>query len=149
MRGGVDFEVRLKELADRAELLALFDRYLRVPDEGRWERSWLETIFTEDVSLDYTLATHEGLDGLAEFGRAVHAQFELSHHFGANCLVKLDGDRASVRANMIATHVPDVSLGGHYLFEAVRTRGGWRCRRLKMNIVWSASGGRQADQSAF
>lgn len=136
-----DLEARLSALEDRAELLALFDRYLRVPDDDRWERDWLATIFTDDVSLDFGFAAHEGLEGLDEFGRAAHARFERSHHVGANCFIELDGDRASVRANVIATHVPHLTIGGDYVIEAVRTANGWRYQRLKLNVIWTRSDG--------
>lgn len=133
-----DLETRLRALEDRAELLTLFDLYLRVPDDNRWQREWLATIFTEDVVLNFGFALHEGLEGLAEFGRVAHARFERSHHVGANCVIKLDGDRANVHAKVIATHVPHLTMGGEYVIEAVRTGEGWRYQRVKLNVIWTA-----------
>ena len=57
----------------------------------------------------------------------------------------LDGDRAEVRANLIATFAPSVgtlpeptfTLGEVYRFEAARTAQGWRLSRIETTPVWA------------
>jgi hypothetical protein len=55
----------------------------------------------------------------------------------------LDGDRATVGANLIATMVPSsdepdahLTIGERYRFEAVRTPAGWRFSRVEVSPVW-------------
>jgi SnoaL-like protein len=51
----------------------------------------------------------------------------------------LQGDRADVRANLVASFVGDANLEQHgerYRFEAVRTAHGWRLSRVEVRPVW-------------
>lgn len=150
MTSGTDLasvSAQIRELTDRAELGDLFERYLITPDEDRFELEWLRTIFTEDVSVRYPGgAGHDGLDGLAMFGTQAMAQFDRTHHVTSNHLIDLGGDRASVRANLVATHVHSAAdpwvhfvLGGYYAAEAIRTPEGWRFRELALHLVWTRS----------
>jgi hypothetical protein len=65
-------------------------------------------------------------------------------------LVALDGDRADVRANLIATFAagadapttalapePTFTLGQVYRFEAVRIPDGWRLSLIQITPVWT------------
>jgi hypothetical protein len=68
-----------------------------------------------------------------------------------NVLIDLDGDRATVGANLIATFVhgpgPSVPLfqrGERYSFEAVRTDDGWRLSRVESKPIWTV-GSRDSD----
>jgi hypothetical protein len=73
----------------------------------------------------------------------------------SDVLIDLDGDRAQVRANLIATFAPDrpgarllvgegehpdsyFTLGEVYRFEAVRTETGWRLARIATERKWSS-----------
>lgn len=132
-------------LTDRAELHELFNRYLRTPDEDRFDREWLESLFTDDITVDYTFVRHEGLEGMAKFARGFFSRFARVQHVGTNCLAEIDGDRAKVRANVIASHVPDAddptarfTIGGAYDIDAVRTPKGWRYQTLNERIVWTS-----------
>ena len=67
-----------------------------------------------------------------------------THHVITNVLIDLVGDKAMVKANLIATfvHGPDVSgplfqLGERYRFEAVRTPDGWRLSHVESKLVWT------------
>jgi len=87
----------------------------------------------------------EGLDGLKEYVTRALAAFGLVQHYLTNPIVTLDGpDRAHVRANLLAIHRhrgegPGEHFDGgcYYDLEAVRTRTGWRFRRMNLNLVWS------------
>ncbi len=140
-----DREALVSWLLDRAELHELFNRYLRTPDEDRFDRPWLESLFTEDITVDYTFVRHEGLEGMAAFAGGFFARFARVQHVGTNCLVDVDGDSARVRANVIASHIPDAdeprarfTIGGTYDIDAVRTPHGWRYQTLKEHIVWTS-----------
>ncbi len=63
------------------------------------------------------------------------------HHLITNVLVDLDGDRAAVRANLVATFVRDAShhelvLGAVSRFQAQRTSQGWQLAAIEVNPVW-------------
>ena len=61
-----------------------------------------------------------------------------------NVLPQLEGDRATVTANVLVTFVhPDGardSLGGRYTLGTVRTGAGWRIDRLQVDPVWGGPG---------
>ena len=73
--------------------------------------------------------------------------WEQTQHVITNVVVDLDGDTdtASVRANLIATHVramakpsPDWQVGAKYTFAATRTAAGWRLFKLVLEPLWVA-----------
>jgi hypothetical protein len=55
-------------------------------------------------------------------------------------LAEVDGDRASVTANLVVTFVdaPDArhTLGQTYAFDAARTDDGWRLASVAVRPVW-------------
>jgi 3-phenylpropionate/cinnamic acid dioxygenase small subunit len=85
------------------------------------------------------------VDVLAEFGRQALNVYERTQHVITNLLITLDGDRARVRANLIAVHVARASeptvhfdTGCRYEFETSRTPQGWRISSLKLEALWTA-----------
>ncbi|MCQ8773194.1 nuclear transport factor 2 family protein [Streptomyces telluris] len=148
-------QARVGVLADRADITGLIDRYLlgldTVPaDGGRFDDAWARSLFTPDVRIVSPVGVHEGIDGLAESEQATLAKFERTQHMGANYMIGLDGDRATVRWNALMTHVHLAStheargtgpgdhftVGGTFTGEAVRTPEGWRFRHLDIRAVW-------------
>jgi hypothetical protein len=136
----------VRSLSDRADISDLIDRYItafdRLTDEPRDEQ-WYRSVFTEDIRLVFPVGGHAGIDGLAEFNRAARAKWARTHHLTANHLVTLDGDRATVRAHLLVTHVPDaggtahqLSTGSHFDVTAVRTPAGWRLAEVVFTLVW-------------
>ena len=79
------------------------------------------------------------------------APFQRTQHVTTNHLVDLDGDRASVRFNLIATHVHAEEVrqrlgegpGAHFTVcdyyegDTVRTGAGWRFRRQTLHVTWT------------
>jgi SnoaL-like protein len=62
-----------------------------------------------------------------------------------NVLIDLEGDRATVQANLIATFVSRAdepsspfTPGERYRFEAVRASYGWRLSRVQVRPVWTS-----------
>jgi hypothetical protein len=145
---------RLGTFTDRAEITDLVNRYvitLDTHDELGCDDEWYRTIFTEDVKLEFPIGGYDGVPGLAGFQTAARAKWDRTHHVGTNCVVNLDGDHATVRAQVLGTHVhlrdqgteplPHFTVGGYYDAEAVRTTGGWRFRRLALHVVWTTGPG--------
>jgi hypothetical protein len=79
------------------------------------------------------------------------APFQRTQHVTTNHLVDLDVDRASVRFNLIATHVhaeevrqrlgegsgAHFTVGDYYEGDTVRTGAGWRFRHQTLHVTWT------------
>ncbi|MGI8333626.1 nuclear transport factor 2 family protein [Actinomadura scrupuli] len=134
---------RLQELSDRADLNDLLARQGLWLDERRFDET--ASIFTEDATVETPGGRAKGLQALAEQAHRNHSRYAATQHVTTNVLIDLDGDRATVRANLIVTFVrdaatpePTLTMGERYRFEAARTRHGWRFSRVKATPVWRA-----------
>lgn len=134
----------IRELADRAEINDLVSHLGRWLDEKRFDDT--RSVFTEDAIGEFPSGPIQGVEALTDQARRHHADFERTHHVTTNILVDLAGDRATVRANLIATFVrhadtpePDLTVGERYHFEAGRTEQGWRFARVEVHPVWSTT----------
>jgi hypothetical protein len=132
---------RLRELTDRADLADLLARQSRWLDERRFDET--DTIFTEDATVHTQSGQSRGLRALTAQAQRVHAGFAAIQHITSGVVIDIDGDRATVRANLIAMFVrdatasePAAAIGERYRFEAVRTPNGWRFSRLEVAPVW-------------
>jgi hypothetical protein len=141
-----------RRLADRFALGELVDRYLLALDEGTFDQARAAGVFTADAALAFPPGDHHGLPGLAEFTSSFMAHWLRTHHHASNYVISLDGDRARIAWNVIATHVHPGSpappapgrhfqLGGTFDGVALRTAGGWRLRRLELRVVWTTGTG--------
>ncbi|MGP4112177.1 nuclear transport factor 2 family protein [Streptomyces sp. 4N509B] len=135
------------ELRDRMEIVDLMDRYLRSLDEDEtYDEDWARAYVTEDVRSEVPVGEAVGWREVARQTEAALAQFERTHHVGANHVVDLDGDRAAVRCNAVMTHLHPAALrerlgerftvGGVVEGEVVRTAAGWRLARVAIRPVW-------------
>lgn len=136
---------QLRALNDRVEIGQLCNRYVHHLDHDRDNDAWLDSVFTQDVHLTFPMGEYQGMAGLAAFQQMARTTFARTHHISSNHSVDLDGDRARVRAHLIAVHVPatDVpndhfDIGGHYEAQVVRTAAGWRISRFSFGLVWNA-----------
>ncbi|WP_371496235.1 nuclear transport factor 2 family protein [Kitasatospora sp. NBC_00374] len=148
-------EARVQVLVDRADITNLIDRHMISLDADHaagvtLDEAWARRNFTEDVRVETPVGDHVGIGGLAESQQTALSRFARTQHLGANHLIDLDGDRATVRWNVIMTHVHLAStqqergeepgghfdVGGTFDGEVVRTAEGWRFRRLAVRPVW-------------
>jgi hypothetical protein len=126
---------RLEAVADRLELAELLHRYAWAIDSGDF--GLLAQVFTEDAEADFSsvgeyiegAATTRGRDAIIAWLRAALEPFPEVLHFMSNQLAEVEGDRARTLTYMHVLHMP---MGGIYHGEAVRTRDGWRLRRLRL-----------------
>jgi len=122
--------------ADRRALEALVGRLGRWLDDGA-PAAAARSLFTPDVVVRTAGGRAEGLD-------AVVAQAARNHrvptqHLIANPLVALDGDRATIDANLLVAFARAEGtelLGERYALEARRTGDGWRLARVAATPVW-------------
>ena len=147
-----ELAAQVRQLADRAALTDLADRYLLALDEGTFDQARAASVFTEDVLLEFPPGTHRGLAGAAGFTSGFMAHWDRTHHLASSHHIDLMGDRATVAWNVIAIHVHHGSppppapsrhfyLGGRFAGTAVRTRLGWRLHQLALRVVWTAGPG--------
>jgi ketosteroid isomerase-like protein len=134
----------LRTVSDRLEIDDLLTAYTFAIDAGDFDR--LDQVFTPDAWIDYTATG--GVAGPFPEVRAWLAEtlpsvFTSMQHVLAQREVRVEGDRASVRAYMLNPLVidrPDGSrwqrlIGGVYVHDLVRTPDGWRSRRLVEELL--------------
>jgi hypothetical protein len=109
-------------------------------DDKRFDET--EPLFTDDVTVATPGGQAQGVERVVAQARRNH-QTDLTQHVITNVLVDVEGDRATARANLIVTFVPDAAqpaahrtLGERYRFEARRTPAGWRLSRVEVSPVW-------------
>lgn len=134
---------RVDELVDRREIAVLVHRLGASLDEGRFED--MRSIFVEDAAARTPGGSAEGLDAVIAQASRNHSPDERIQHLISDLLIDLDGDRASIRANLIVTFaaIADGSgslrrLGEVYRFEAGRTAAGWRLTSVESVPVWTS-----------
>jgi hypothetical protein len=131
---------RLQELTDRADLAELVTRQGLWLDERRFDDP--ASVLTADASVVTQGGRAQGLHDIATQAHRVHSRFDRTQHVTSDVLIDLDGDRATVSANLIATFVNDAApepalmVGERYHFDAVRTPQGWRFSRIEITPLW-------------
>jgi 3-phenylpropionate/cinnamic acid dioxygenase small subunit len=125
----------LQELIDRQAITDLVARLGVMLDDKRFEDA--PAILTEDVAVETQGGSSRGIEAVTTQARRNHEV--PTQHVITNVLVDLDGDRATARANLVATFVHADSrrvLGERYGFEAARTPEGWRLSSVRVTPVW-------------
>ncbi|MFS0736582.1 nuclear transport factor 2 family protein [Sphingomonas sp. 1P06PA] len=138
----------LSDLIDRAAIGDLVDHYAHGVDRRDW--ALYRSVFAQEVIADFAwsgvVETMAADDWVALVARTL-APFDATHHRISNYLVALDGDRAQIRAQMIARHMlgeETHAIGGFYTHDVIRTPAGWRIARLALTITWE-----QGDRALF
>jgi hypothetical protein len=139
-------ELELQGLLDRDRIMTLMNRYLAtIDDASGLDVEWAESIFSEDVRVEHRGFTLEGIEDLAVGNRFVRDGWDRTFHISTNAQVELDGDRAHLRAQLLAIHVHPKStppepyiIANVFEADALRTLDGWRFRALTLRPVWSS-----------
>ncbi|MEE2032901.1 nuclear transport factor 2 family protein [Rhodococcus chondri] len=131
----------LQELQDKAEIADLIYRYATAVDTKDWDR--MASVFTEDAHLDYSSVGYPpgSRDEVLAILRRALEQVPMTQHFVTNIEIRLDGDRALVRAMFYnPMRLPGATeltyCGGNYHHEMVRTSDGWKSCRLTEESLW-------------
>jgi hypothetical protein len=154
----------LQQLQDRSEITDLVSRLGACLDGGHFDD--MRSLLAEEATAQTPGGTSEGRDAVIAQAMRNHDPRWGYEHVITNVLVDLDGDRGTVRANVVlyaapaGTTAPDRAteppnpidpagatppllapkvtfiLGGVYRFDVVRTDQGWRFSRVATTSVW-------------
>jgi hypothetical protein len=131
-------------LLDRVRIEDHLSMLGRCLDERDFEG--LRGLFTTDATVTTPGGTAIGHDALVDQARRRHSLDDGVQHIITNTLVELDGDRASVRANLLvsfahagAADPTPFLLGEVYRFELQRIGEEWRIATLHSTPVWSVN----------
>jgi hypothetical protein len=129
----------LRALTDRAELTDLVSRMALWLD-GRAGGD-AEALFTPGVTASTPGGAVSGREAVAAQARRNHDM--PTHHLIGNVLATIEGDAATISANITGHFVRaegtvpgPTELGGRYALEATRTAAGWRLQSIAVEPVW-------------
>jgi SnoaL-like domain len=127
------------EVIDRLRITDLVHRLAAALDERRFAD--LGDLFTDGGSVNTPGGIAEGRPAVIDQVERNHRDYARTQHRVTNILVTLDGERATVRADMVARlvregDVPSVVLGAVYRWQVCRTPQGWRFAGLEISPVW-------------
>jgi hypothetical protein len=143
---------QVQQLLDRTEIIDLIFRLGMCLDEGRF--SEMGSLFTEDATAVTPGGTAHGRQAIVAQAERNHTRENAIQHVSTNLLVDIDGDRATVRGNLVVQVAPPpptdmvvptppplapalgFSLGEVYRIDCVRTPDGWRFSRVNTVPVW-------------
>ncbi len=124
-------------LADRTAIMDVMIRYGTSVDAREMER--YRSCFTDDLTVvGYGDESMEGADTYLAYVIGALKNFAGTQHMMGNQVVDLNGDSASVRTEVQATHFiiddPDtvMTLWATYVDDMVRQGGEWRIRRHEL-----------------
>jgi SnoaL-like domain len=133
----------LVQLAERDEITRLVYRLGACLDEGRFDG--MRDLFVDDAVASTPGGVAEGIDALIAQASRNHSPDAGIQHLITNVLVDLEGDRATVRANLFVTFARPAgesdapsALGEVYRFVARRASSGWRLARVEAHPIWAS-----------
>lgn len=132
----------MSDSTDRQEIAELVARLGWWLDDQQFDDA--TAILAPDVEVSTPGGQARGIEGVAAQARRNHERL-VTQHVITGVTTDLDGDRASVRANLVVTLVPRApterqrTLGERYGFGAVRTADGWRLNRIEVTPVWTSA----------
>jgi len=148
-------EQKVQYLLDRFDIQDVITRYSFGQDMHQGNDSnvleiWKD-VFTEDAVLDYSAAGSEPTSytkmALIMRGDGIHAgnmsQFSNWQHLMGNPVVTINGDKATARTDLWASHKgkaadgkagPSLYVAGAFTDELVRTGKGWRISYRKLQL---------------
>ena len=155
-----DYKSKVIELVNRAEITSAVNSYFRALDEKDFDAQRFATIFTTEAKV--TRPDGSSLTGPKEISSSHQhsfARFESSQHFLTGHEIAIEGNTASVRANLIAMHMWQGShtnankadnffiAGGVIDANLVRANGQWRVSQVSNTVLWRAGGFKNMAQT--
>jgi SnoaL-like protein len=133
---------------DRGDLTQLIYRFYAYMEEGRFDD--LDAVLSRDVVVSSPgMGVTEGRDAVVADAEAGAKTEDRAQHVVTNVLVDVDGDKATVRANVdqllgssttpagkIAPE-PTLTISSLMRYEAVHSPEGWRVSRIEGDVLWA------------
>ncbi len=148
-------EDKVQRVLDRFEIQDVITKYsfgqdLHQGDDNNILDTWKD-VFTEDAILDYRAAGNEPTSyvKMASIMRGHGStagnmsSFSNWQHLVGNPVAKVDGNKATARTDLWATHkgkaidgkpTPSLYVAGAFVDDLIRTEKGWRISRRKLEI---------------
>ncbi len=133
-----------KQITDQQQIVATTIAMAVLADRREWDA--LTTIFTDEVSSDYTAltggepSTVRATDLVAGWKEGLNV-FTATQHLVTNHEVVITGDNAEVRAYFQATHCKSDHtlwvLGGSYHYALKKVADGWHISAVTMTPTWA------------
>ena len=105
----------------------------------------LRDVFLPDATADLRDVECDGIDAIIARIEGALTPLAATQHLIGNQQVRVDGDTATCRTQLLAQHVLPAASGGNtfivagvYEDDLVRTPDGWRIRRRILRQTWSA-----------
>jgi ketosteroid isomerase-like protein len=143
----------LAELVSKSEITSVVNSYFRALDEHNFDTPYFAAIFTEDAEVIRPNGLSlTGPEHISASHRQSFARFEGSQHFAAGHDIFIDGNTATVRANLIAMHMWQGSktdanekdnffvAGGVIDATLVQVNDQWKISKISNAVIWRAGG---------
>jgi hypothetical protein len=141
-------DVTSDSVSDRLAISEALDDYALGVDERDWDLA--KSVFTADAALDYTAfgGPKGSRDEVIDWIGAAVGNFAMSQHLITNRRIAVDGDTASVTAELLAPmgmpagegKMTVLLTGGCYRDTFVRTPDGWKISARTCDRGWLATG---------
>jgi len=144
---------KIAELISKSEITSVVNAYFRALDERNLDSQYLAAIFTNDAEV--IRPNGLSITGPEEIGashRQSFARFDGSQHVAAGHDISIDGNTASVRANLVAMHMWQGSntdankkdnffvAGGVIEATLVQVDDHWKISKMSNAVTWRAGG---------
>lgn len=139
---------------DRLEIIELLNQLFQAADEKSFDETTMSGIFTTDAkAVRPNGEARIGPRSIGESQRQSFVRFRATQHLVSGHVIKINGDDAEVRANLVAMHLwadgngdPN-ALEGYFLAGSVvqakveKTSSGWRISELVVRNTWRTGSG--------
>ena len=144
---------KLAELVSKSEITSVVNSYFRALDQQNFDTHRFAAIFTDDAEVIRPNGSSiTGPEQISASHRQSFARFEGSQHFAAGHDISIDGNTATVRANLIAMHIWQGSkadannkdnffvAGGVIDATLVQVDDQWKISKISNAVIWRAGG---------
>jgi hypothetical protein len=154
-------EIQVNQIIDKTSISSLVTRYFAAVDDKRLDLAIVEATFTHDgrILRPHGLAM-VGVHSIFEGHTKSFARFKATHHVITDHLVEINGNEATLRANVTAMHLwadndSNPSLNGKHFIargvmsaKAVKIDNRWRLSELANRVIWREGEG-MAEMLSF
>ncbi len=152
--------LKITEFINKSEIMGAVQSYFRALDEKHFDAQYFDSFFTAEAKV--TRPNGASLKGPKEISASHEksfARFEGSQHLLTGHDISIHGNKATVRANLVAMHMwqgsktsannPDnfFIAGGVIHSELVQTDGRWKISQMSNDVVWRAGGFKDMAQT--